>query len=215
MANNAAHNAAWQNPTAYDPQTEGDPARWETTTTGVIVFGQGMHAIVRGGASPEDYSESLLLGDFIYDRYSDGGAWTKRDSNFAVGSEALKVNPADHFKIVNDLVDSTVAGTEALGDVQVRKVTGKYNLASRASAIGGTDPDSLSGETRDAYNQVVGGTEHFTGWVGIDDGLIHAYEVSGSYPASGDLFAMDFGYRVELSGMDEALSLPAAPTVTE
>ena len=58
-------------------------------------------------------------------------------------------------------------------------------------------------------DQMVAGTEEFTGWIGFEDGLIHAFEVNGSYPAAGEFMAFTHWYRIEFHDFDKQWTLPS------
>ena len=184
------------------PQVEGDPPRFETSTEAVVVFDQGMHVIIRG--NDDSYGESLLLHGRQYKREAPDGAWEEYPSNFD-SSRMATLDSTKHLQIVNGLIDSTVVGEETLDGVQVKKITGRFDLQQRAQDIWG---DAQEG-TQDPRQQMSAGREDLVGWVGVEDGLIHAYEVSGSYPTAGDLLPFEFWYRVRFSKFDESLALPS------
>ncbi|MCE2462569.1 MAG: hypothetical protein J4F46_01430, partial [Dehalococcoidia bacterium] len=190
--------SAWQT-----PQVEGDPAPYETSITVTVVFNQGMHIVMTGNG---EYSESLLLDGKEYERDSADGEWEEQPSSFD-SSRMLTLDSSKHFHIVNDLLDSTVVGKETLRGVKVNKIIGMYDLAQRVQAIWG-DPEEQDPDLQERL-QMLAGTEEFTGWVGIEDGLIHAYEVSGSYPAEEELLAFQFWYRVDFSHFNQPLTLPS------
>ena len=56
---------------------------------------------------------------------------------------------------------------------------------------------------------MLAGTEDFMGWVGVEDGLLHAFEISGAYPEVGELLAFQYWYRVEFSEFNQPLELPS------
>ncbi len=184
------------------PQVEGDPPRFETSTEAVVVFNQGMHVIIRGNDG--SYGESLLLHGRQYRREVPDGAWEEYRSNFD-SSRMVMLDSTKHLQIVNGLTDSTVVGEETLDGVQVKKITGRFDLQQRAQDIWG----DVQEDSQDPRQQMSGGREDFVGWVGVEDGLIHAYEVSGSYPAAGELLAFEFWYRVKFSEFNESLELPS------
>ena len=191
---------AWQ-----PPQVEGDPARYETFTNATVVFNQGMHVMMTGNG---EYSETLLRDGRQYERDSADGTWQEQPNRF----DSAQMLTLDSLQIVDGLIGSTVVGKETLRGIEMRKVTGRLNLAQRAEDIWG-NPDEqdadLQAGTRDPRLQMLAGTEEFTGWVGIQDGLIHAYEVSGSYPAEGELLAFEFWYRVDFTNFNQPLTLPS------
>lgn len=187
------------------PQIEGDPPRYEAFTEAVVVFNQGMHVVTRGNDS---YSESLLKNGRQYQRDNADDAWEEHQSNFD-SSEMVTLDSTKHFQIVNDLVDSTIVGEETLRDVQVTKITGGFDLQERAQDIWGDSQEQDAEGSQEPRQQMLAGSEEFVGWVGIEDGLIHAYEVSGSYPAEGELLPFEFWYRVDFSEFNEPLTLPS------
>ncbi len=191
----------------HTAQLEGDPPRFETSTEAVVVFDQGMHIIVRGNGS---YGESLLLDGKQYERDTSDSAWVEYPSNFD-SSQIVSLDSTKHFQIVNGLRDLTIVGEETLDGTPVRKISGGFDLQERARGIWG-DPQensALQEGSREPRQQMIAGTENFVGWVGIGDGLIHAYEVSGSYPAEGELLAFELWYRVRFSEFDQPLELPS------
>ena len=190
------------------PQVEGDPPRYETFTKAAVVFNQGMHIVISGNDS---YSESLLLQGRQYERDSADGAWEEYPSSFD-SYQMVPLDSTKHFQIVNDLIDATIVGEETLDGLRVRKIAGRFDLQQRAERIWGAPQETdsaLSRGSEDPRQQMLSGTEGFVGWVGVEDGLIHAYEVSGSYPAAGDLLPFQFWYRVRFSEFDEDLDLPS------
>lgn len=199
---------AWQT-----PQLAKDPDRYETNTSATIVFGEGMHVVMRRLDESEDnaYTEALYLDGKQYHRDSPGGEWEESTSGFD-SSEMGTINSDKHFQIVNDLVDSTVVGKETLRGIEVNKITGKYDLEKKVRDIWG-DPEGQDEDwqagTRDPRRQMLAGTEAFTGWVGVNDGLIHAFEVSASYPAEGELLAFESWYRVDFTDFNQSLTLPS------
>ena len=191
----------------HTAQLEDDPPRYETHTEAVVVFDQGMHVIIRGNGS---YGESLLLHGRQYDRDTPSGMWIKYPSSFD-SSQIVSLDSAKHFQILNGLNDLTIVGEETLDGTPVRKISGAFDLQERARNIWGEPEENsvLYEGSREPRQQFIAGTENFVGWVGIGDGLIHAYEVSGSYPAQGELLAFESWYRVRFSEFDEPLELPS------
>ena len=189
---------AWQT-----PQVEGDPPRYETVTEAVVVFDEGVHFVIRGNGS---YSESLLLQGRQYRRDSADGVWEESPSSFD-SSRMVTLDSTEHFQMIDDLIDATVVGEETLDGVRVRKITGRVDLQQKAEEIWGGQEANPGSE--DPRQQMLAGTEEFVAWVGIEDGLIHALEVSGSYPAAGELLAFQLWYRVRFSEFDEDLELPS------
>ena len=195
-------------------QVEGDPARYETTTEATFVFDEGFHVITRGGDSPNGYSETLLLSGKHYRRSSPDGEWKQTvDGGRFYSNPELKPSSDGAFNTIDGLIDQRVVATETLNGVQVIKVTGQHDLVEQANAIW-NGPDNVDPGSRDSYNQMVAGREDFTGWIGVEDGMLHAQEVSGSYPAAGEMLAMTFWHRYEFSYFNEKLTLPAEPSVS-
>ena len=92
-------------------QVEGDPPRYETRTDAVVVFDEGMHVVVRANDS---YSESLLIeGGRQYQRDSADGAWEMHPSSFDRSNMAT-LDSNRHFRIIDDLTQSTIVGEESL-----------------------------------------------------------------------------------------------------
>jgi len=193
---------AWQT-----PQVKGDPAKYETSTEGVVVRNKGMHITVRGNDS---YNESLLLDDGQYSRHTPDGSWKQHQGSFDT-SQMTTLDSTQHRQFV-DGTGFAVGGTETLNGIAVRKITGRLDLQQRARQIWGDSNDQaslLQAGSEEPRQQMVAGREDFVGWVGVEDGLLHAFEVSGAYPAMGELLAFEFWYRMEFSEFDEPLELPS------
>ena len=166
------------------PQVEGDPPRYETLTEGTVVFNKGMHVVVRADGS---YDESTAAGRQEYSRDSADGDWEEDPSIFSFDtSQMITLDSTKHFQIVNDLIDATIVGEETLRGVTVTKITGMSDLQARAQQLWG-DVEEQDVDSRDLREQMSAGTEDFVVWVGVEDGLIHAFEISGSYPGVGEL----------------------------
>ena len=192
-------------------QTESDLARYESHGEATFVFGEGFHVIVRG--EHDGYSETLLLDGKHYSRRSPDGEWKQTvDGGRFYSNAEVKSSSDGAFSTIDGLIDRRVVGTETLNGVQVIKVTGQHDLVERANAIW-NGPDNVDPGSRDSYNQMVAGREDFTGWIGVEDGMLYAQEVSGSYPAAGEMLAMTFWHRYEFSYFSEKLNLPAEPFV--
>ncbi len=185
------------------PQVEGDPPRYETLTEATVVFNQGMYLVARGNGS---YGESLLLEGKQYSRDSADGTWEEHPSSFDT-SKMLTLDSIKHFQIVNDLIDAAIVGEETLRGVAVTKITGRFDLQARAQTIWG-DVDEQDADSRDLSAQMSSGTEDVVVWVGVEDSLIHAFEVSASFPGVGEFLPFQYWYRVEFSHFDEPLELP-------
>ena len=190
---------AWQT-----PQVTGDPARYETSTEGVVVHNMGMYITISGN---DFYNESLLRDGEQYSRHTPDGSWNHQGS-----FDASQMTKLDSTQLTDGLIDSAVEGTETLKGIAVRKITGRLDLQQRAEKIWGDSNDQasvLQAGSEEPRQQMVAGREDFAGWVGVEDGLLHAFEVSGAYPAVGELLAFEFFYRVEFSEFDEPLELPS------
>ena len=185
-------------------QVEDDPPRYETLTEAKVVSNKGMHVVTRKDGSQ---SESLLLEGRQYSRNSADGAWEEHPSSFDT-SKMLTLDSSKHFQIVNDLIDTTIVGEETLRGVAVTKITGRFDLQARAQTLWG-DVDEQDGDSQDLSAQMSAGTEDVVVWVGVEDGLIHAYEVNASFPGVGEFLAFQYWYRVDYSEFNEPLGLPS------
>ena len=184
------------------PQVEGDPPRYQTLTEGVVVSGEGMHVVVRGGDG--SCSESLLLPGSQYHRDRADGPWEVNTSSFDV-SQMPRWTRVDTFRVVDDLIDAAILGEETLHGVSVTKVIGRVDMEARVQSIWG-DAAQQEGEPRE---QMLAGIEEFVGWIGVDDGLVHAIEVSASFPGMGEFLPFQYWYRVAFSEFNEPLDLPS------
>ena len=177
----------------------------EGTTEFTFVFGEGVHITSLGD---ESEGETLLVEGGQYSRRSPDDPWKhtpRRRQEFS--DPRSKLTPADTLGMLKQLNHLEVIGTETLNGVKVWKVIGHYDMLAKANAIWGeAERDADSREN--PYAQYVAGTEEFTGWIGVEDGLLHAHEVSGSYPMKGDLLAHTRWYRIEYSALNEPLTLP-------
>ena len=184
------------------PQVEGDPPRDRTLTEGIVVSGEGMHVVVRGGNG--SYTESLLLQGGQYRRDRADAPWEVDTSSFDV-SRMLTLDSDRHLQVVDDLIDAAILGEEVLHGVPVTKVTGRVDMEARARSIWGDD----TRQDREPREQTLAGTEEFAGWIGVDDGLFHAIEVSASFPGVGELLPFQYWYRVAFSEFNGPLELPS------
>ena len=191
-------------------QTVRDAPLMEGTTEFTFVFGEGVHIVSPGDDSQ---GETLLVEGGQYSRQSPDDAWRytpRRRQEFS--DPRSKLTPADTVGMLKQLNNLEVVGTETLNGVKVWKVTGQYDMLTKANAI--WDEAERDADSReDPYAQYVSGTEEFTGWIGVEDGLLHANEVSGSYPEKGDLLAHTRWYRIEYSDFNETLTLPTIASV--
>ena len=193
------------------PQTKGDPELQEGTTEVTFVFNEGTHIVSQGGVPGGDhgYSETLILEGKQYSRRTADGAWeqvSRRGSD--PSDERRKLTSNGHAQMLRELNNLAVAGAETLNGIRVRKVTGQYDVLAKANAIW-NGPDNIVEGSEDLYNQMVAGTEKFTGWIGVEDGLLHAHELNGSYPAAGEFMAFTLWYRIEFHDLNEQWTLPS------
>ena len=193
------------------PQTEGDPPRYETFTEGIVVANEGLHVVTQRKDGP--YSETLLMEGQQYSRSRPEGPWEVTPTAFSV-SQMATVDSVRNARVVDDLIDAAVVGEETFHGVRVTKVKGKVDLPARAEKfwgeVQGQDPPLGEGsEEAQVRDQMLAGVEEFVGWIGAEDGLIHAFEVSGAFPSVGELLPFQYGYRVEFSAFNEPLELPS------
>ena len=121
------------------------------------------------------------------------------------------LEPHENFNLYSDLIDVRVLGEEQVNGVPATKVRGNINMQSKVEKIWGnpeTQSPELSAGSEDPRGQFLAGSEEFTGWVGINDGLLHAYELHGSYPAFGELLQFEYSLRAEYFDFNEPLVLP-------
>ena len=193
---------AWQT-----PQVEGDTDH-KTFTEFTVVVGEGMHVITRveGG----DYQESLLLDGVQHFRNGPNEAWQSSYSSFDPSTMPM-LEPREDFNLYSDLIDVRVLGEEQVNGVPTTKIQGNIDMQSKVEKIWGnpeTQSPELSAGSEDPRGQFLAGSEEFTGWVGINDGLLHAYELHGSYPAFGELLQFEYSLRTEYFDFNEPLELP-------
>ncbi len=189
------------------PQVEGD-TDYKTFSEFTVVSGKGMLVISRldGGG----YHESLLLDGVQHFRNGPDEAWQTVYS----GSNPSAISPLEpqgNLNLFSDLIDASVLGEEEVNGVPATKIRGNINMQSKVEKIWG-NPDTQSTEfnagTEDPRGQFLAGSEEFTGWVGINDGLLYAYELHGAYPAFGELLQFEYMQRVEYFDFNEPLVLP-------
>ena len=189
------------------PQVEGD-TDYKTFSEYTVVSGEGMHVISQmdGGG----YHESLLLDGVQHFRNGPGEAWQTVYSG-SNPSAIPPLEPQEHLNLFSDLIDVRVLGEELVNEVPVIKIQGNIDMQSKVENIWG-NPETQSPELRAASaeprGQFLAGSEEFTGWVGINDGLLHAYELHGSYPAFGELLQFEYSLRAEYFDFNEPLVLP-------
>ena len=195
---------AWQT-----PQLPGDTSQYRTSTEIIVVSGEGMHVEtqVEGGS----YSATMLQGGTQYNRDHPDGAWETSPAGIT-DSQIPSLKPSDHLRLVNGLVDQALLGEETLNGMQVTKVTGRVDMQAKAQSIWGNsdqqDAAFIEGY-REPREQMLAGVEEFVGWMGVDDGLFHAYEYLATFPGVGELLPFQYWYRVEYSEFNEPLELPS------
>ena len=197
------------------PQTEGDPPRYETFTEGIVVANEGLHVVTQRKDGP--YSETLLMEGQQYSRSRPEGPWEVRPTAFSA-SQMVTVDSVRNARVVDGLVDAVVVGEETLHGVRVTRVKGNVDLRARAEKLWsdvqhGDPPPSEDSEEAQVRDQMLAGVEEFVGWIGIEDGLLHAFEVSASFPSVGELLSFQYGYRAEFSAFDEPLELPSVEAI--
>ena len=197
------------------PQTEGDPPRYETFTEGIVVANEGLHVVTQRKDGP--YSETLLMEGQQYSRTRPEGPWGVMPTAFSA-SQMVTVESVRNARVVDGLVDTVVVGEETLHGVRVTKVKGNVDLRARAEKLwsdvqDGDPPPSEDSEEAQVRDQMLAGVEEFVGWIGAEDGLLHAFEVSGAFPGVGELLPFQYGYRAEFSAFDEPLELPSVEAI--
>ena len=148
-----------------------------------------------------------------YSRTRAEGPWEVRPTAFSA-SQMDTVDSVRNARVVDGLVDAVVVGEETLHGVRVTRVKGNVDLRARAEKLwskvqDGDPPPSEDSEEAQVRDQMLAGVEKFVGWIGVEDGLLHAFEVSASFPGVGELLAYQYGYRAEFSAFNEPLELPS------
>ena len=200
------------------PQTEGDPPRYESSTQGVVVVNEGIHVVTQWQG--DRYRELLVVDGQQYSRTRAEGPWEVMPTAFST-SQMVTVDSVRNARVVDGLGDAVVVGEETLHGVRVTKVKGNVDLRARAEKLwsdvqDGDPPPSEDSEEAQVRDQMLAGVEEFVGWIGVEDGLFYAFEVSGAFPGVGELLPFQYGYRVEFSAFNEPpLELPSveAPAV--
>ena len=95
---------------------------------------------------------------------------------------------------------------EVFQGVRVNKITGNVDMARQVREAWG---DEVAGGGEDLRAQMMAGTVKATAWVGAEDGLLHAYTMTGSFPAVGEAFAYQYTMEVRFSHFNEPLELPS------
>ena len=177
-----------------------------------VVSGKGTHIATRvEGSGYSGYSESLLLDGTWYLRNGPDEAWQSLSSNDDSGEVAMLEYQEDTSP-ANNLIDARVLGEERVNGILTTKIRGNVNMQAKVERIWG-DSQSQSTEFQashdeDPRKQHLAGSEVVTGWVGVEDNLLHALETRGSFPASGELLAYEYRIRVEFFDFNEPLELP-------
>ena len=197
------------------PQTEGDPPRYESSTQGVVVVNEGIHVVTQWHGDP--YRELVVVDGQQYSQTRTEGPWEVMPTAFSA-SQMVTVDSVRDARVVDGLVDAVVVGEETLSDIRVTKVKGNVDLRARAEKLwsnvqDGDPPPTEGSEEAQVRDQMLAGVEEFVGWIGVEDGLLHAFEVNASFPGVGELLPFQYGYRAEFSAFDEPLELPSVEAI--
>ena len=187
----------------FTVQVEGGPEHQEIRSEAVVVAGEGMHVKATENGN---YSETLLLDGRWYDRESDAGPWEELPGQFSALDAAKLPNPNLHFQILDSLTDVSQEGEEVLRGVRVNRITGNMDMARQVREAWGDEVAEGGGDLR---NQMLAGTVTVTAWLGAEDGLLHAYTMTGSFPAVGEAFPYQYTMEVRFSHFNEPLELPS------
>ncbi len=188
----------------FTVHVEGGPEHQEMNIEVVVVVNEGMYVKATENGR---YSETLLLGGGEYHRESDAGPWEEW-ANPLPGPETTNFpNPKDHFQILDSLTDVSQEGEEVFQGVRVNKITGKMDTARQVREAWGDDVPAGGGG--DLRAQMLSGTVTVTVRVGVEDGLLRAYTMEGSFPAVGEAFAYQYSIEVRFSHFNEPLELPS------
>ena len=188
----------------FTVQFEDGPEHQEMHSEAVVVADEGMHVKATENGN---YGETLLLDGRWYDRESDAGPWEEWPNPFPRPETTSFPNPKDHSQILDGLTDVSQEGEEVLRGVRVNKITGNMDMARQAREAWGDDVAEGEGDLR---ARMLAGTVKATAWVGAEDGLLHAYTMTGSFPAVGEAFAYQYTMEVRFSHFNEPLELPSA-----
>ena len=178
-----------------------------TSTQAVVIKGKGFHVInLVEGIPPSEggYQETLLVQGREYSRTHPDGEWTSTESRFDPDT-APTLSQDSYLRVLDDLSHSEVVGEEEIDGVPSRKIRGNVDLAAKAEEIWGADPSERGIKHRE---QFVSGSQQIVIWVGKEDSIIRAYEVTSEFPGLEDLPANNSRYRVVISDFDAALQLP-------
>ena len=186
----------------FTVHVEGGPEHQETHTEAVVVVDEGMH--VKATENGNHVETLLLLDGREYHRESATGPW--EEWSFP-GSEPVTANfpsPRDHIQILDGLTDESHEGEEILRGVRVNKIVGNMDMAQQVEETWG---DIAGGGYLRA--QMLAGTVEVTLWVGVEDGLLRAYTMEGSFPAVGEAFAYQYSMEMRFSHFNAPLELPS------
>ena len=186
----------------FTVQVEGGPEHQEIRSEVVVVAGEGTHVKATENGN---YSETLLLDGRWYDRESDAGPWEEWPNPFPGPETTSFPNPNLHFQILN-MTDVSQGGEEVLRGVRVNRITGNMDMARQVREAWGDDVAEGGGDLR---KQMLAGTVRVTAWLGAEDGLLHAYAMTGSFPAVGEAFPYQYTMEVRFSHFNEPLELPS------
>ena len=187
----------------FTVQAEGGPQHQEIHTEAVVVVNEGMYLTATENGR---YGETLLLDGSQYHRESDAGPWEELPGQFSALDATKLPNPNLHFQILDSLTDVSPEGEEVLRGVRVNRITGNVDMARQVREAWGDDDAGGGGDLR---AQMLAGTVTVTAWLGAEDGLLHAYTTTGSFPAVGEAFAYQYTMEVRFSHFNEPLELPS------
>lgn len=187
---------------------------YESTETAFVVAGRGGYLITEATGG---YDEYLILPNKQYQRASATGPWVEMPTS-SDGYVLPTLDSKQHANVLSLLLDPEVQGTETYKGIEATKITGLYDLDSKAESIWG-DFDNLDDDMkagiRPHRDQMLSGEERFTAWISNDSGLIYGYTTSGSYPANGDPPAYQTLETVEFSNFNATFTLPNPSDIGE
>ena len=187
----------------FTVHVEGGPEHQEMHTEAVVVINEGMYVKATENGN---YRETLLLNGRQYDRESDAGPWEEWPNPIPGPETTNFPSPKDHFQILDSLTDVAQEGEEVFQGVRVNKIAGNMDMARQVREAWG---DVAGGGGGDLRAQMLAGTVTVTAWVGVEDGLLHAYTMEGSFPAVGEAFAYQYSTDVRFSHFNAPLELPS------
>ena len=182
---------------------EGAPQRQEIHSEAVVVADEGRHVKATENGN---YSETLFLAGRQYHRNSDAGPWDESPIPNNEWDAAKVPNPGAHFRLLDGLTQVAQEGTEIMGDVRVNRIAGNMDMAQQVKETWGDDDAPGRG---DLHAQMLAGTVKVTAWLGVEDGLLHAYTMAGTFPAVGEASAYQYSMEVRFSHFNEPLELPS------